>query len=290
MNFKEQFSYYVNLFEENLNTHLEKNCSDNSVIAKAIKYAVMDGGKRIRPVLCFASADMLGVDISKVLCYALAIEYIHSYSLVHDDLPCMDNDDYRRGKLSTHKKFGENIGVLCGDALLNLAYKTLFANSCFSKLDYISCNLVADYAGHKGMIYGQELDLINEKSYCVKEALLDDIILNKTSKLITLPLLVSSILSGKKHFDKLKIYGENLGKLFQITDDLIDIEGSFEKIGKTPHKDESADKLTSVKVFGYDGAKAKAKECYLRCLEVLSSIDNSEFLVKLTEEIYLRKA
>ncbi len=290
MNFEEQFSHYVNYFEEKLNSHLEKNCSDNSIVAKAMKYAVMDGGKRIRPVLCFASADMLGVELSKVLRFALAIEYIHSYSLVHDDLPCMDNDDYRRGKLSTHKKFGENIGVLCGDALLNFAYKTIFDNVCANNLDHIACNLIADYAGHNGMIYGQELDLINEKSSCVKEELLDDIILNKTSKLITLPLLISSALSGKKHFDNLKIYGENLGKLFQITDDLIDVEGSLETIGKTPHKDEFADKLTSVKVLGYAGAKEKAKECYLRCLEVLSSIDNSEFLTKLTEKIYLRKA
>lgn len=287
MNFKEKYQEYLTFFNNGLETFLGnlKDVPEN--LLSAVKYSVTGGGKRVRPVLCLAVADALGVDLNKVISHALAVEFIHSYSLVHDDLPSMDNDDYRRGKLSTHKKFGEAIGVLTGDALLNLAFETVLSKNDFDLLDAKGLKILAEYAGQNGMIKGQVLDLEGEKSNDLSEEKLYEIIINKTSKLITAPLLVSSVLSGGKYFDILKEYGYNLGFLFQITDDIFDVTETLEIIGKTPNKDK--DKITAVNVYGLENARAKAKELYLKCLDLISNVDELAFLREFTEYIYNRK-
>lgn len=261
-----------------------------NVLAEAMQYALEGGGKRVRPVLCLATADMLGVNQEEVLCFAFAIELIHSYSLVHDDLPAMDNDDYRRGKLSTHKKFGEANGILAGDGLLTLALEVGLNKTSFTEKDAKALKIIAEYAGASGMIAGQVLDLQNEKASVFTEKILYSIYENKTAKLIMAPILVASIISGNKYYNELKEYGYNLGILFQITDDIMDEEGDLTSIGKTPHKDKEADKLTSIKVFGLDGAKSRAKMHYERCKELLEKIPNSDFLKGFTDKMYLRKS
>lgn len=284
------YNKYLDIFENYLNKTLPSLTNDTpQILSDGIKYAVADGGKRVRPVLCLAAAECLGVDVKSVLNYALAIELIHSYSLVHDDLPAMDNDDYRRGKLSTHKKFGEANGILIGDALLNLAFETCFLKDELTVNDCKAVKLIGEYSGAKGMIAGQVLDLLDEKSNDLREETLYSIYVNKTAKLITLPLLIASALSGNKYFDEFENFGYNLGVMFQITDDIMDVEGSFDLIGKTPNKDIQSGKFTSIKVFGLDGAKKMAKKHYENCKNILTKIPNADFLNDFTDYMFLRK-
>ncbi|MBQ6979173.1 MAG: polyprenyl synthetase family protein [Clostridia bacterium] len=291
LDFNAKYKEYLQFFEKSLNNKL--NTLDKTapkVIKDAMSYSVEGGGKRVRPILCYAACEMLGGDITAVEELALAIEFIHSYSLVHDDLPSMDNDDYRRGKFSTHKQFGEAIGVLAGDALLNYAFETLFSKKDASDNYFSAAGIIARYSGYSGMIGGQVYDLLNEKNAAFSEEELYKIYLNKTAKLITAPLLAASCLQNKKYFDELSEYGYNLGILFQITDDIMDAFGTLEEIGKTPHKDDAENKLTSIKVFGAEGAKDKAKEHYLKAKNIIQKIDTTGFLTEFTDKMYLRKA
>ena len=284
-----KYNEYLNLF----NAELEHACLSMEKAPQLLKdamiYAVSGGGKRVRPVMCFAAAEMLGVDFDKIKRFAVAIELIHSYSLVHDDLPAMDNDDYRRGKLSTHKKFGEAYGILAGDALLNFAFEYCLDENSFNLESVKALKLLGEYAGATGMIAGQVLDLQNEKNDSPNEQVLYDIYHNKTAKLLTAPLLIASIFAKNKHFDELKDFGYNLGVMFQITDDIMDVEGTVESIGKTPNKDAQVDKLTSVKIFGLDGAKNRNTYHYNECINLIKNIKNNEFFVHFTNSMYKRK-
>lgn len=290
MDFDAKHKSYSDLFESELKEYL--NSQKTSVpkdLFDAVVYATEGGGKRIRPVLCYAVADMLGLDKEEVKYFALAIEFIHSYSLIHDDLPCMDDDDFRRGKPSVHKRFGEATAVLTGDALLNLAAETCLKKPDFSEKDISAMKILFYCAGMRGMIKGQVLDLQNEKNSIADENALTEIYINKTAKLIAAPILISSVLSGKDYFEKLSEYANALGVLFQITDDILDEEGDFSVIGKTPKKDEKADKLTAIKIYGVNGAKKKAEELYVTCKSILAEIPNSDFLSKFTDATYERK-
>ncbi len=289
MNFNKKYAKYKEYFEKSLSDFLDNYFFEDNVLNQAVKYAVVDGGKRVRPTLLFATAEMLGVPLGEVKNISLAIEMIHSYSLVHDDLPCMDNDDYRRGKLSTHKKFGENIGVLAGDALLNLAFEVALSKDCFGIVDGIALKLLAEYAGAKGMIKGQVKDLLSEKDSTAGEEDLLSIHYNKTAKLIAAPILIASIYSGYSHYDKLKEFAFNLGYLFQIVDDIMDCEGNLENMGKSPNKDASVDKLTSVKIYGLEGAKVLADKYYEDCTTILKELPNSEFLLEFTDYMLKRR-
>ncbi len=288
-NYQLLYNEYLTIFENNLSnvfTCLSKDAP--STIVDAMTYAVTGGGKRIRPVLCMASASLLGVDLKQVKEFSIAIECIHSYSLVHDDLPSMDNDDFRRGKPSTHKKFGEANGILAGDALLNFAFELSLSKPDFNNNDVKALKFLSDCAGYNGMIAGQILDLESEGKIA-NEQLLYKIFENKTAKLIIAPIIIPSILSEGKFYNELYDFGYNLGILFQITDDIIDVEGSLEDIGKTPNKDAESDKLTSVKVFGLLGAKEKAKIHYERCIGAIKNLPNNEFLLELCDKVFNRR-
>lgn len=290
--FSLKYDEYLNFFEESLENRLNAlSVAAPQVIKDAMRYAVCGGGKRVRPVLCYAVCEMLGRDKSAVKNLALAIEFIHSYSLVHDDLPAMDNDDYRRGKLSTHKKFGESTGILAGDALLNFAFETIFSDMSegnASKGYIAAAALIAEYAGYSGMVGGQILDLENENGEFVTEKALYDIYLNKTAKLISAPILAASCVNEKKRYSELKEYGYNIGILFQITDDIMDACGTLEEIGKTPRKDDAENKLTSIKVFGLKGAKERAFEHYIKAKNIIEKIDGIGFLTEFTDKLYKR--
>ena len=289
-NYEQTYQKYLLNFDNQLKIAIEKFYRNApETLSQAMQYAVDGGGKRIRPVLCFATAEFLGLELSAVNEFAVAIEMIHSYSLVHDDLPSMDNDDYRRGKLSTHKKFGEAYGILAGDALLNFAFEHCLGKINFSNNDVKALKILANYAGHTGMIAGQVLDLQNEHNDNPNEKVLYDIYYNKTAKLIIAPLIIASVLAGNKHYESLKEYGYNLGIMFQISDDIMDVEGNVELIGKTPNKDAIEDKLTSIKVFGLNGAKEKLKFHYETCIKLLTEINASKFLFDFTNHMYQRK-
>ena len=291
MTFRDKYELYAVEF----NRSLEKFCNNldcrPQVLCDSLKYSLNLGGKRVRPVLMFAAADLLGVERRKLAGFALALELIHTYSLVHDDLPEMDNDDFRRGKPSNHKVYGVGNAVLAGDGLLNTAY-SLLLKECKNGSDYISASeFVCDSAGIYGMIAGQSADLMHENDKSYNEATLDFIYENKTGKLITASVVVPSILCGGRWYSELKAFGRDLGLLFQITDDILDVEGNFNELGKSIGKDGEEGKYTSVGVYGLDGAKLRADVLAQRCRALLEGIDgDGEFLSKFVDFVRTRSA
>ncbi len=279
------FNDYIVVFETELNNRVNNVTGVPERLLSAMKYSLLSGGKRIRPVLLLATNEMLGGQVSDVIDYAIALECIHTYSLIHDDLPAMDNDDYRRGKLSNHKKFGEATAILAGDALLNFAYETLFNKKEFNATDLIACKILGEFSGSKGMIAGQTADMFDVGLTGLSEV--DYIVKNKTAKLITAPLLIASIKNNNAHYEKLKEVGEKLGTIFQITDDVLDKVGTLKTIGKTPCKD--MDKHNYVNVLGMDNAVAYAKQLYGEIKSILGDIPNSEFLSQFVDNIFNRK-
>ena len=232
---------------------LLKNKLDKSSLSNAIFYGSMNGGKRIRPFLVMESAKIAKISSNDAFIIASCIECIHSYSLIHDDLPSMDDDDYRRGKLSTHKKFNEATAILAGDALHDLAFELISGNfknkNVISRLNLI--NYLSLCIGHKGLALGQALDLEYENKKLSKNKILD-MYSRKTGKLFEFSFAAPFILKDKSKIEIqfAKDYGMLFGLIFQIIDDLIDEIGTFKKIGKTPGKDVEQGKSTLLKLIG----------------------------------------
>ena len=273
-NFKEKYQFYLNTFEKYLAENTEILTTMPNVLGESMQYSLFSEGKRIRPVLLLAVAEVFGVDFSNVLPFTLAIEMIHTYSLIHDDLPAMDNDDFRRGKPSNHKKYGEATAILAGDGLLNTAYSICFQSANKGNAYIRAAQFLCDCAGVKGMIAGQAMDL---ECTSPKKGLTDNELVEihrlKTGKLILAPVLIPSILTNYKHYFELEDFAQNLGLLFQITDDILDEEGSFEQVGKTIGKDKAEDKFTFVKAYGLNGAKVQADIYASNCVTVLDALD-----------------
>ncbi len=289
MNFDEKYSSYLKEFNAVLDGFCENlNCRPE-ILKESLIYSLKLGGKRLRPVLMMSVADLLGLERRKVMNFALALELIHTYSLIHDDLPEMDDDDFRRGKPSNHKVFGTGNAVLAGDGLLNTAYSILL-KECRNGAEYVSAaEFICDCAGIYGMIAGQSADLLHEKDKSFNEPTLNFIYENKTGKLLVAAVTVASILSGGRCYCELKAFGRYLGTLFQITDDILDVEGDFEKLGKSIGKDEQEGKFTAVAVYGLDGAKLRADVLASRCLALLEGIDGDrEFLIQLINYVRTR--
>jgi geranylgeranyl diphosphate synthase type II len=273
MSFDETYKCYLTEFQTALNDYCKQWKCEPPILGDSMKYSLLLGGKRIRPVMMLACADLLGVEHEVILKYAIALEMIHTYSLIHDDLPEMDNDDFRRGKPSNHKVFGTGHAVLAGDGLLNTAYSLLFELS-FLGNNYLSASkFICDCAGVEGMIAGQSADLLHEHDQNPTQETLEFIYLNKTAKLLTAPVVVPSILSGGKYYSELKKFGEDFGYLFQLTDDILDVEGTFQELGKSVGKDKDEGKLTGVAVFGLDECKLRADLIYDSCLRLLEGIN-----------------
>lgn len=287
MTFYNKYENYKNLFEIELEKALSKINSSNNTLLDAVKYSVNAGGKRIRPVIALAVADAISVSLDRVMPFALALEFIHTYSLIHDDLPAMDNDDYRRGKLTNHKVYGEAMAILAGDALLNLAYETLL-KGINSQGGLSAARMIALYAGAFGMIGGQATDITSDK-FEQNEDLLYNIHLNKTGRLLTAATLIPSCLNDNIYFENLAEYGKNLGLLFQVTDDILDCVSSKEKLGKSTHKDENSNKLTFVSLYGLDGAKQMADKYYNLALSSIALIDDGDFLKEILDFVKNRQ-
>ena len=232
---------------------LLKHNLDRSILSKAMFYGCNNGGKRIRPFLVNQASKIKNINRNDSFIIGASIESIHSYSLIHDDLPSMDNDDYRRGKLSTHKKFNEATAILAGDALHDLAFTLLSGNlknnNYKCKLELI--NYLSLCIGHKGLALGQSLDLEFENKKINKSKILN-MYLKKTGKLFEFSFSAPFILANAKKSDVLfaKEFGELFGLIFQVIDDLIDEIGTFKKIGKTPGKDTKQGKSTLLRLIG----------------------------------------
>ncbi len=272
-----------------IETRLEQYLSHNEPqnLWDSMRYSVLSGGKRLRALLCMAAAEAFGPndDVSElVLPCACAIEMVHAMSLIHDDLPAMDNDDYRRGKPTNHKVFGEAMALLAGDALLMLATEILIDETPAKVDRVILLSVVKELAratGAHGMVGGQVEDMNFtggfDKGHTNKEFVDEDILQSihrrKTGALITFSLWSGARLveANERQLIDLKRFGEILGLAFQITDDLLDVTGDINTLGKTPGKDEASQKATWVRLFGIDGSKQKLKELETEGLGILEN-------------------
>lgn len=261
------------------------------VIAEGMKYAVLNGGKRLRPILHFMTLDILGCRKEEGLATAAAIEMIHSYSLVHDDLPALDNDDYRRGKLTTHKKFGEAEGILIGDALLTHAFYILTKKNSHLSAEKIVkiVRLTSSYAGINGMIGGQMVDIASEGKKIDMETL-KYMHANKTGKLLKLPVETACVIGEASEEDEKTLikYSELIGLAFQIKDDILDIEGDFETIGKPVGSDLEHDKSTYPSILGMTESKRLLTETIQEAKNIVISRfgeEKSKMLLELADYI-----
>jgi geranylgeranyl diphosphate synthase type II len=215
---------------------------------------------------------------------------IHTYSLIHDDLPAMDNDDFRRGKPSNHKQFGEAHAILAGDGLLNEAF-AICLDQCGKGEKYIrAAKYLNECAGIYGMIAGQSADLYYSDGYEGKEEELWYVQEHKTGKLLLAPVAMASILANNKDFFALESFGKLLGRLFQMTDDILDVTGDSAVLGKTIGKDEKANKLTCVRIYGLDGAKVRADMCAHDCFAILEAVGGDTTFLKGLVEYVLKRS
>ena len=277
------------LVDNYLSNYFKDKGSYNSLIYDAASYSLNVGGKRIRPILFMLVYFMYKGEDKEIIDMAAAIEMIHTYSLIHDDLPCMDNDDLRRGKPTNHKVYGENIAVLAGDALLNEAMILLMDFSIkYGKDALVAAREIAYAAGADGMIGGQVVDIINEGKRISKEEL-NYMHLKKTGELIRSSIVAGAILAeaDKSEIDLLNKFGMNLGLAFQIKDDILDVTGDVEKLGKNTLAD--VNKSNFITMYGLEECKVMCEDLTAECITILDKISvNTDILKELTIELLKR--
>lgn len=290
--FNERIKKYCDLVDAKLDEIISKKGYAQQIVFDAMKYSISAGGKRIRPILLLEFCRVCGGDVQKALPFACALEMIHTYSLIHDDLPCMDNDDFRRGKPSCHKAFGEANALLAGDALLNLAFETMLSSEIdlSAEVKLKAASFIAKCSGVYGMIGGQVIDLQNEGKD-ISEELLIRLYKDKTAALLRAAAVGGAILAGA---DEVKInfanqFAEKVGLAFQIVDDILDFEGDEAVLGKPVGSDEKNNKKTYVAFHGIDNAKEDAKTLTTKALEALENFDDTEFLRELALFLCTRK-
>ncbi len=283
----------IKFVDNGLEKFLPSDKNYPNIIYKSMRYSVFAGGKRLRPIMLLAVCDMLGGELKKALPFACAIEMIHTYSLIHDDLPAIDNDDYRRGKLTNHKVFGENIAILSGDALLGHAFE-IMACSVAQSGDIKEANAmkaIAFGAGLNGMLTGQVVDVISEGKSIDKNTL-DFIHINKTAAMIKGAFSAGAYLAGAdyKIINTLESAAEKIGMAFQIRDDILDVVGNVSELGKPVLSDEKNSKTTYVTLFGIEKSNNEVKRLSCEAIDILSDFgEKAEFLVELTKELTDRK-
>lgn len=292
--FNEEFYNKVALVDDILEECLSDK--DNSQLQKEIyesmSYSVMAGGKRLRPILVLEAYNLFeGKDEKEVYPYMAAIEMIHTYSLIHDDLPAMDNDDYRRGRLTNHKVYGEDMAILTGDGLLNLAYETMIKSVDKKNVSKSikAMNIISNKAGVSGMIGGQVGDIKNVNKDMDIETL-DKINELKTSCLIEGSLMMGATMAGAsdKELESICMAGSLIGRAFQIQDDVLDVISDSKTLGKPVLSDEKNQKKTYVDLLGIDGAKEQVRNLSDKALKIIKELGNNEFLVTLIERLVNR--
>lgn len=292
MTFREDLKTYVENINKMLEQALDIKAGYADYLVDAMRYSVVGGGKRLRPLLMQESNKLFGEPSKELPYFMAALEFIHSYSLVHDDMPCIDNDEYRRGRKTTHAIYGETTALLAGDGLLNYAFET--ASKAFDITDDpAKCGramkILAKQAGIMGMIGGQAADVKAEKT---GETMTEDMLLyiheNKTAAMIESALMIGACLNGagEKELEDLCEIGSKLGLAFQIRDDILDIEGDFEQFGKPIGSDEENGKLTYVSLYGMEKAKEDVDRLSKEALDGLKRFNKrNEFLEELV--VYL---
>lgn len=284
---------YIDAIENELAACCDEYFYNNSAVADAARYSLLNAGKRIRAVLLFMTAEMCGKDWRRYLRLASAVEMIHCYSLIHDDLPCMDNDDMRRGKPSCHKAFGEATALLAGDALIGLGLETIANDKNIDDLSRIKAmQAITRAMGPMGMIYGQELDLEYEEKTADK-AVLERIHRHKTGRMISLCGTLGSIDTRLSDGQKkaLELFFGNIGLVFQIVDDILDVEGDRALLGKPVGSDSENNKSTFITLYGLEQSKKIANNLTLQANNALKEAfgDKSDTLIEYTAYLLNRK-
>ena len=263
--------------DQYLEHSLPPSLRDPEQLYESMRYSLLAGGKRVRPILVIAAAQALGYDHDAMLPFAASLEYVHTYSLVHDDLPAMDDDDYRRGRLTNHKVYGDGMAILAGDALLTMAFEL-----CSQDADGITTGqqlqIVRELAfgsGHQGMVGGQVMDIQAENQE-VELAHLQTIHSHKTGQLIRAAVRIGGIISGASstQLKSLTNYAEDIGLAFQIADDVLNMVGTREELGKDAGTDEQRGKQTYPSFFGIDGARKLGEDCVERAINHLEAFDH----------------
>jgi len=286
-----EFESLLGSYQKRINQTLEGLLpSDDSILAEAMRYSVLNGGKRLRPILVYLSSELGEANHDSIDTLAGSIELIHCYSLIHDDLPSMDDDDLRRGNPTTHKKYDEATAILAGDALQPLAFELIsnLDTSNSNKITIVNC--LAGACGYLGMVGGQIKDIHSKEINTVHD--LDIMHSQKTGRLIQASLETSGILSGldQKDVEVLSKYGEKIGLAFQIQDDIIDIESPSSISGKDQGSDINQDKITYPSIVGIEGSRSRARELASEAKEILHlSQKNTDNLHKLADYIVQRK-
>jgi len=287
MNFEKELKNKIEIINNNLDCYLEKKYPEK--IYEAMRYSAFAGGKRLRPVLMLSACETVGGNIKEAIPFACALEMIHTYSLIHDDLPAMDNDDYRRGKLTCHKAFDEATAILAGDALLNLAYEIMinYIVERENKLKFLKAmQIITIAAGVNGMIGGQVVDIISEGKN-IDESTLMYIHKNKTAALITAAVKAGAVIGDAQYETVLKFdeIGHDIGIAFQIKDDILDVTSSVEILGKPVFSDEKNKKTTYVTLHGIEKSKQDYIKLSNKAIALAENIgEDDEFFL-----LYLKK-
>lgn len=293
--FKQEQEKNISYIEDVLKKYLPKNPSFQKTIYDAMEYSVMAGGKRLRPMMMYQAYKMFGGEDKELIePFMAAIEMIHTYSLVHDDLPAMDNDTYRRGRKTTHVVYGEDMGILAGDALLNFAYETAIKGASAAKAAKNAINALAilsKKAGIMGMVGGQVVDveLTGKK---LDEERLDFIFKLKTGALLEASLMVGAALAGadEKYIELMDQAGLNIGMAFQIQDDILDVTSTTEELGKPVHSDEKNDKTTYVSLYGLEKSHEDVEKYSKKALSIMEELPyENQFLYTLIEKLINRR-
>ncbi len=296
MDFNEELNCYVNQINEMLESFLDKDVSYADYLLDAMKYSVMGSGKRLRPLLMQQTALKYSDDVPELKYFMAALEFIHSYSLVHDDMPCIDNDEYRRGRKTTHAVYGETTALLAGDGLLNYAYETAalaFDDTKHPDRVGRAMQVLTRKAGIFGMVGGQALDVQTEKNgLSLTPEKLIYIHENKTGALIESAMMIGAILAGASDED-VKAFenaGSAIGIAFQIRDDILDVEGNFEELGKPIGSDEENGKETYVTLHGMDKAREDVEKYSAQAISLIEKTGkDNPFLTKLVKSLVERR-
>ena len=295
MSFKEEYQKRIESIEDILEKYLPEQKGYQRIITEAMEYSLMAGGKRLRPMLMRESFELFDGRGGLIEPFMAAIEMIHTYSLVHDDLPAMDNDDYRRGRKTTHVVYGEDMGILAGDALLKYAFET--ACSAFelepekSLMIGRALKILADKAGIYGMIGGQVVD-VKESGHKITGDMLDFIYRLKTGALIEASVMIGAVLAGASDEEILKIeeIAGKVGMAFQIQDDILDVTSTTEMLGKPIHSDEKNEKTTYVTLRGIEESRKEVKRLTSEALDTLKGLKyENAFLNELLEWLVYRE-
>lgn len=294
VNFQDELTKRTDEIEKGIREFLPKEEGFAKSMAQAMNYSMLAGGKRLRPLLMQETYRLFGGKEKVIWPFMTGMEMIHTHSLIHDDLPALDNDDYRRGRLTTHKVYGEAMGILSGVALLNYAYETMllaFERTAYPERVIRGLSVMAEKTGIHGMLGGQSVDVENDGTPLTKE-MLDYIYRNKTSALIEAAMMTGAILAGADE-NSVAIIEEAAGKIglaFQIQDDILDVTSTEEELGKPVHSDEKNNKVTYVTLFGIEEASRQVKELSEDAVSLQKGLNkNNEFLYLLVEKLINRR-